>query len=297
MTKIRTAVIPVGGFGTRFLPASKTIPKEMFPVGNKPVILHVVEEVIAAGITNIVFIVNHHKQALESFFSRDEMMEQFYVGMGKQEKVDEMKRISSLADFTFVYSEPPLGNGGALNAVKHVVGTDPFVLVWGDEFFLNRGKKNRIQECCDVFEKYDIPTVAAFHMPKSRLSRYGIASISTKSLESGVMKVKKIIEKPKKGKAPSDLAVLGTYVLTYDIFQAIAKVKADTGGELWLTDLINVMAEKTGLLARVIAKSSYLDCGNPHDYLLSQVEYALSEKNLDPHFTKHLARLLRSRTR
>lgn len=297
MTQVRTAVIPVGGFGMRFLPASKTIPKEMFPVGNKPVILHVVEEVVAAGITNIVFVVNRHKETLENFFSRDEMMEQFYSHLGKEEGVEEMKRISTLADYTFVFTEPPLGNGGALKSVKHVVGTDPFVLVWGDEFFLNKGQKNRIRQCCDVFEKYDVPTVAAFHMPASRLSRYGIASVHPKELERGVLKIKKIIEKPKLGNAPSDLAILGTYVLTYDIFYAASKVKPRKDGELWLTDLINVMAEKTGLLAKVITNAEYLDCGNPHDYLLSQVEYALNDAKIDPHFARHLARLLRKHSR
>lgn len=298
MTQVRTAVIPVGGFGTRFLPATKTIPKEMFPVGNKPVILHVVEEVLSAGIQNIIFVVNHHKHTLENFFSRNEMLEQYYQRLGKGEKVEELISIAESAQFSYVYSEPPMGNGGALRSVEHLVGREPFVLVWGDEFFLNTNKHNRIRQCCDVFEKFDIPVVSAFKVSTSRLSRYGVASgVKEKKGMKNVVSIKKIVEKPDTKKAPSNLAILGTYVLTYDIFTASKKVKVGKGGELWLTDLINEMAKKTGLLAKVVSNAHYLDCGNPHDYLLSQIEYALAHPKIDPHIKKHIKKLLASYSR
>jgi UTP--glucose-1-phosphate uridylyltransferase len=290
MTQIKTAVIPVGGFGTRFLPASKSIPKEMFPVGNKPVVYHVVSEVLAAGITNILFVVSQQKQSLESFFSRDEMMENYYSSHGKNQQALELKQIAEMAHFSYIYTEPPSGNGGALRAVENLVGNDPFVLVWGDEFFINKGKINRIQQCINVFLKHKTPVVSILKMPKRRLSTYGIAAISKNRVQPDVYKISKIVEKPK-GNAPSNYAVLGTYVLTKDIFNAMKKTKVGTDGELWLTDLINEMSKKTGLLGKVIKDAYYLDCGNPHDYVLSQIEYVFANSEVDPHFKKHLAKL------
>src|SRR3989338_7589268 len=150
MQNVKTAVIPAGGWGTRFLPATKSMPKEMFPLGNKPVILHVFEEAIASGIENIIFVVSHHKQSIESFFSSNEMAEDYYIKLGKYEEVNFLKRIAKMANFSFVYTKPPYGNGGALGAAQHLIADEPFVLVWSDEIILSKNKP-RIKQCLEVF--------------------------------------------------------------------------------------------------------------------------------------------------
>ena len=175
---VRTAVVPAGGYGTRFLPATKSIPKEMFPLWDKPVILHVVEELVASGITDIIFIVSHHKQAIESFFACNETLEDYYLKNGKEKQVDELRRIQSLARFAFVYTRPPYGNGGCLAAVEHLIGDDPFVLVWADELIVANGKTPRVRQCLDVYEKYALPVISSVHIPEpADRSRYGMAEM------------------------------------------------------------------------------------------------------------------------
>lgn len=291
MNKIKKAIIPVGGFGTRFLPVTKTIPKEMFPIWNKPIVLRVVEEVVEAGIEEIIFVVAQHKDAIEGFFAPNEILEAYFQKLGKQEKVKEMQTISHLAHYSFVYTEPPLGNGGALKAAEHLVKDEPFLVLWGDEFFLSNDKP-RAKLVLDAFDRLEQPVISAVEIEnEEKQSLYGMAELKAVRDEKDVMKIVKIIEKPALGKSPSNFAAHGCYALPATFFNYLKKTKNGRDGELWITDILNEMKKETGLFACLIPGGKYLDCGNPHDYLMSQIEYALHE-HADPKLRKELLTLL-----
>lgn len=275
MKSVRTAIIPAGGYGTRFLPATKSIPKEMFPLGNKPVILHVVEEAVASGIERIIFVVAHHKHSVENFFSPNEMLEDYFTKLHKEEAVEKLRAITKLAEFSFVFAKPPYGNGGALLPAKQFIGDEPFAVVWGDEVMLTPNTP-RLKQCIDVYEKYQKPVISAVEITESdRRSRYGMAQITDLPDEALVKEINQIIEKPAPGTEPSVFATHGAYILPPDVFDLIEQVPLGKNNELWLTDIINTLKQKTGLLARIIPEALYLDCGDPVSYLEAQVEYAL----------------------
>jgi UTP--glucose-1-phosphate uridylyltransferase len=274
--KIKTAVIPAGGYGTRFMPATKSIPKEMFPMGNKPVILHVVEEVVKSGIEEIIFVVSHHKQSIESFFSPNQILEDFFLKMGKIEKVEELRRICEMAKFSFVYTKPPYGNGGALASAKHLLRKKhPFLFIWSDELMLTPGVP-RVKQCIEAWEKFGQPVISAVKIddPEKR-SRYGMAELKDLPGEEKVKEIIQIVEKPALGTEPSEYATHGAYVLTMDIFDALEKTPLGKDGELWMTDILNTYQKDHPILARLVDDALYLDCGNPLEYLKSQIDYTL----------------------
>lgn len=276
MKKIKTAVIPAGGWGTRFLPSTKSVPKEMFPLGNKPVILHVVEEVVASGIENIIFIVSHHKQSIESFFSSNQILDDYFIKLGKDKQVKDLRKITDMAQFSFVYTKPPYGNGGALSAAKHLIEDESFVLVWSDEVVFSK-QKPRIQQCLDTYYKYNIPTISAIEIKDpSKRSRYGMAELKDINGEDDIKEIVRIVEKPKAGKEPSEFATHGAYILPPTVFDALDETKPGVNGELWLTDIINTMKKETGLMAKIIPDGHYLDCGDPLEYLFSQLDYFIN---------------------
>lgn len=290
MNKIKTAVIPVGGWGTRFLPITKSIPKEMLPLGNKPIILHVVEEVVASGIKNIIFVVSQHKQVIESFFSGNEMLEDYFSKIGAKEQADNLKKITALAEFTFVYTKNPHGNSGALGAVRNLVGDEPFVLVWSDEVIFSK-QKPRIKQCLEAFEKYNKPVISAIKIvdPQKR-QRYGMAALKDIAGESEIKEIIDIKEKPAPGTEPSEYATHGAYVLTPEIFTALDKIPNNKNKDLGIVDVINIMKEKTGLLAKIIPDGHYLDCGNPLEYLYSQIDYYANYSEYSAEVVEHLGK-------
>lgn len=276
MSQIKTAVIPAGGYGTRFLPASKSIPKEMFPLWNKPIIYHVVEEAVKSGIENIIFIVSPMKHSVEDFFSANQLEEDYLLKKGKVDQVGELRGIQQLANYTFVYTHSPYGNGGALLSAKHLIQNQPFVVVWGDEMIISKSKP-RIQQCIETYDKYQKPVISAIEIKDPmRRQKYGIAELRDIDNDPEVKEIVRIVEKPEPGSEPSAIATHGAYVLPPDIFDYFEETFIGKDGELWLTDLINNLNQKTGLLAKIISDGVYLDCGNPVDYLKSQLEFVLN---------------------
>jgi len=277
---ITTAVIPAGGWGTRFLPATKSIPKEMFPMGNKPIIMHVVEECVNSGIKSIIFIVSHHKQSIESFFSANVILENYFKELGKTDQVEQLQKIFQMAEFSFVYTKPPYGNGGCLVSARHLLEGKPFVLVWSDELILTRGMP-RVKQCMQTYEKFARPVISAVKIPDpAKRSAYGMAELRElqdipDSEKATVKEIVRIVEKPPLGSEPSEFATHGAYILPPNIFTYLDRTSPGKNGDLWLTDIINNMLPETGLLAKIIEDSIYLDCGNPRDYLLSQIDFAL----------------------
>jgi len=291
MKRVKKAVIPAGGYGTRFLPASKSIPKEMFPLGNKPIILHVVEEAVAAGIEQIIFVVSHHKQTVESFFGSNKPLEDYYIAKEKLDEVGELHHIEQMADYAFVYAHPPYGNGGALLPARPFLDDEPFVVAWADELVLTPpSAPSRIQACVDAFHEYQKPVVAMMEITDAeKRHRYGMAKYKDIQGSHLVKEIETIVEKPAMGEEPSSFAAHSAYVLTSHIFKAFDETFLGKDGELWLSDLINSMKEHTGLLGVMIEGANYLDCGNPDDYLFSQVTLAMRD---NPECSKRLFDLI-----
>ncbi|KXK27349.1 MAG: UTP--glucose-1-phosphate uridylyltransferase [candidate division WS6 bacterium OLB20] len=273
---VRTAIIPAGGFGTRFLPATKSIPKEMFPVGGKPVILHVVEEAVAAGIEHVIFITSPQKHAVEDFFSSNQLLEDYLLGRGMMETVGRLKEIQGLAHYSYVHTQVPYGNGGALLAAEELIDDEPFIVLWGDEIVLTKGP-TRAELCIETFEAHDLPVISALRIADpGRHQKYGMAELKDFEQDGSgnVKQISRITEKPDPGSSPSEYATHGAYVLDSDFMNVLKHTYLGKNGELWLSDALNNLISSKQVLARILPDALYLDCGNPEDYLASQLMYA-----------------------
>src|SRR3989344_97186 len=226
--KVRKAIIPAAGFGTRFLPATKAQPKEMLPIVDKPVIQYVVEQAVEAGIEQIIVVTGWHKRAIEDHFDRHFELEARLEKSGKSDELREIKKISDLADFVYVRQKEPLGNGHAVLMAKDVVGDEPFVVMWGDEFFY--AQPSAITQLIEAYKQFQAPIIAGVRVGKKEVSRYGIADVT--KVKDNFYKINKIVEKPELGQAPSDLATHGNYLLTPDIFEILETMPASRG-EIW----------------------------------------------------------------
>lgn len=292
ITKVRKAVIPAAGFGTRFLPATKAMPKEMLPIVDKPVIQYVVEEAVEAGIEQIIIVTGWHKRAVEDHFDRHFELEARLEASGKMEELEEIRRISQLADFVYVRQKEPLGNGHAILVAKEVIGTEPFIMLWGDDFI--DAVPSRTQQLLDCFEKYQATILSGFRSQNLEDTlRYGF--VGGKKLSDSVIKVEKLIEKPGPKKAPSNLAVVSGFVFTPDIFQALEKAVPKTiekGKELYWNDGVNIMM-KAGkpVYAVEIKNGKFFDCGSKIGYLKTLVEFGLKNESVNGEFRQFLKTL------
>lgn len=285
--KVRKAIIPAAGFGTRFLPQTKALPKEMLPIVDKPIIQYVVEEAVASGIRDIVIVTGWHKRAIEDHFDYPFELEQRLKEWGKHEMLEEVRRIADMANFIYVRQKGPYGNGTPILSAREVIGDEPFVVLWGDEFIYS--KPPRAKQCIDVFEKYGDPVISAVKVAKKDVKRYGIADV--KEIEKNIYQIFNLVEKPNPEETPSTLAAHGCYVLTPDIFDEIAKLKPGKGNEIWLTDAIKNLMKKRPVYACQIENGKYYDTGNKMDYLKAVVEFALEHKDLNGEFRTYLKSL------
>ncbi|OGH69140.1 MAG: UTP--glucose-1-phosphate uridylyltransferase [Candidatus Magasanikbacteria bacterium RIFCSPHIGHO2_01_FULL_47_8] len=284
MTKIRKAVIPVAGFGTRFLPATKAQPKEMLPIVDKPIIQYVVEEAVASGITDIILVTGASKRAVEDHFDYNFELQNWLKKQGKDEQLEEVKRIAEMANFIYVRQKGPYGNGTPVLSAKNVVGDEPFVVMWGDEFIYSTPP--RAKQCLDVFEKYGDPVISGIRVPKKDVSKYGIAEVT--QVEKNIYQIASLVEKPEPDEAPSNLATHGCYVLTPDIFSELEKLKPGKGGEIWLVDAIKALMKKRPVYTCEIENATYYDTGSKIGWLRANVDFALRDKNLSEEFRKYL---------
>lgn len=289
MKKIRKAIIPAAGFGTRFLPATKAMPKEMLPIVDKPVIQYVVEEAVEAGIEQIIVVTGWHKRAVEDHFDRHFELEARLEAKGKTKDLEEIRRISDLADFVYVRQKEPLGNGHAILVAKDVIGQEPFIMLWGDDFI--DASPSRVKQMIAAFEKYQATILSGFRTKEEEDTlRYGF--VGGKKLKDGVIKVEKLIEKPGPKNAPSDLAVVSGFVFKPDIFEALEKAIPDTidkGEELYWADGVNVMMkEGKPIYAFEVKNGKYFDCGSQLGYLKTVVEFGLRHEAINGEFRKYL---------
>ncbi len=284
---IRKAVIPAAGFGTRFLPQTKAMPKEMLPIVDKPVIQYVVEELVASGITDIVIVTGWHKRAIEDHFDYPNELIQILKEQKKEQLIEEVKRTAELASFVYIRQKGPYGNATPILCAKNVIGNEPFVAIWGDEFIY--ATPPRTKQCIDVFEKYGDPVISAIRVDKKDVSRYGIVNVT--EVEPGVGQIKTMIEKPTKEEAPSNLAAHGCYVLTPDIFPILEHLKPGKSGEVWLVDAIRELMKTRPVYACEVKNAKYYDTGNKLEYLKTVVEFALQHKDLNGEFREYLKSL------
>ncbi|MCA9371948.1 UTP--glucose-1-phosphate uridylyltransferase [Candidatus Woesebacteria bacterium] len=291
MKKIRKAIIPAAGFGTRFLPQTKAMPKEMLPIVDKPVIQYVVEECVASGIEDIIIVTGYHKRSIEDHFdapSHDLVSLLEEGGESKKPLLEEVERISNLANFIYIRQKGGYGNATPVKNAQHVIGNEPFAVLWGDEFISSNPP--RLKQCIDVYERYEQPVISGIKIEdRRRLTKYGIADIEPMQGEDRVFKIKKIIEKPSPDEAPSQIATHGCYILTPDIFPILNAQERGTGGEYYLPEAIDQLREQgRDILACVIEDGRYYDTGNKLEYLKTVVDYALRHPDLNGKFIEYL---------
>ena len=293
--KITKAVIPAAGFGTRFLPQTKAMPKEMLPIVDKPVIQYVVEELVDAGITDIILVTGYHKRTIEDHFDipSRELIENLKLGGEKKKHyLDEVQAISELANFIYVRQKGPYGNGTPLLNVRHIVGNEPFIYTWSDDFI--SASPSRFKQLIEAFNKYQSTCLASVRVTEDEdYDRYGFTGGT--EVEDGVMDVKEIIEKPGKGNAPSNLANVSGFIFTPDIFDYLESALASLpeGEELYYNDALKKMlSDSKKIYAIEIKNGKYYDTGNKMQYLKTVVDFALRHPELNGAFRDYLKSLI-----
>jgi len=269
------AVIPAAGLGTRFLPATKAMPKEMLPLVDKPAIQFVVEECVNSGIDDILIITGRGKRAIEDHFDHSFELESILHQKGENELLREIRTISDMADIHFIRQKEALGLGHAvLKAEKHV-GNEPFAVLLGDDIVFS--KRPCTKQCLSLFEKYSSLIIAVEKVPKNMIQQYGV--IKGERVEDSVYSIHDMVEKPKPEEAPSNLGIIGRYVLQPEIFDALKKTQKGAGGEIQLTDALRVLNKKQKMYAWIIEGVRY-DLGNKFDYMRASLDYALMRPDL-----------------
>lgn len=289
--KVTKAVIPAAGFGTRFLPQTKAMPKEMLPIVDKPVIQYIVEELVDAGITDIIIVTGYHKRTIEDHFDAPstDLIENLKMGGEKKRHLlESVQKISEMANFVYVRQKGPYGNGTPMLNVKSIIGDEPFLYAWSDDFIV--ASPTRFKQLLSMYEKYGASCLASVRAKSDEdYDRYGFAA--GKEVEPGVIDATTIIEKPGKANAPSDLATVSGFVFTPDIFEYLerALVELGEGKELYYNDALRLMLEDHKKVYAVeIKDGKYYDTGNKLEYMKTQVEFALKDPAVQGEFRAFL---------
>lgn len=283
MSRVKKAVIPAAGMGTRFLPATKALPKEMLPIIDRPIIQYVIEEAVAAGIEDIIIITGRGKRAIEDFFDRSLELEYFLQQKGQQNPLDMIRKISNLADIHYVRQKEPLGLGHAIYQAKRHVDNKPFAVLLGDEIF--RSPVPATKQLIDCYKCTGASILAVRPVEVNQVSKYGI--IRPHIEESGLIKVLELVEKPPLEKAPSNLAIIGRYVIEPQIFDILENISPGYNGEIQLTDALQALIPTRDIYAVEVRGNRY-DVGDQLGYLKAMVEFALERDDLGKKFKEFL---------
>ncbi len=287
--KIRKAVFPVAGLGTRFLPATKAQPKEMLPLVDKPIIQYGVEEAVSAGIDNIILVTGRGKNAIEDHFDVSVELESFLEARGKREQLAEVRKISSMMNVWYVRQGEPLGLGHAVLVARELVGNEPFGVILGDDVI--DADPPAIKQLIDVFERVGGPVLAVERVPREEISSYGVIDIAPgTSSDDGTYEVRDLVEKPPRDEAPSNLAIIGRYILTPDIFPALAATRQDRTGEIQLTNGLRELLKSRPIYACEVRGVRH-DTGNKLGFLKAVVYFALRRPDLAEKFSAYLTSL------
>ena len=285
MAIIRKAIIPVAGLGTRFLPATKAQPKEMLSLVDKPVIQHIVEEAVAAGIEQVIFVTSHNKRAIEDHFDSNFELEHLLRQRGKTKELEAVTKLTSLASFVYVRQPEPKGDGHAISLTKELIGNEPVAVLYGDDVV--DSEVPCIGQLIKVFERYRDPVIAVEKVPKADISSYGV--ISGRQVADRTWEVDELVEKPSPEEAPSDLAIIGRYIITPEVFQALERAEPSKGGEIRLIDAFRVIRRERPIYAYEFQGKRF-DCGNKMQFLAAAIHYGLKhpEVNGQQQFSRYL---------
>jgi len=293
MAKVRKAVIPAAGLGTRFLPATKTVPKEMLPIVDRPILLYVVEEAVRAGIEDIILVAGRGKTAIEDFFDVSYELEDKLERDGKHEWLASLKRIRSMANVISIRQKQPLGLGHAVGAAAPIVGSEPFAVLLGDEIMISRpDQKTVTEQLVNRYHATGISTVAVMEVPIDETSKYGIVEGDvTNEAGHSIVNVKNVIEKPARGQTSSRFALPGRYVFDAEIFEHIRNTKPGKLGEIQLTDAMIAVAKSKGLHATTFEARRF-DAGDKLGYLMATIEMGLEHPELSTSLRTYLKGLM-----
>ena len=288
MSAVRKAVIPAAGLGTRFLPATKAQPKEMLPLLDKPAIQYVVEEAVHAGLTDILIITGRGKRPIEDHFDRSIELEHFLESKGKFEELKQVREITDMASIHYIRQRDPLGLGHAVSVAEDHVGGEPFAVLLGDDIIAESNPL--LSEMLRVHERYGRSVLAAMEVSRDEISLYGC--IEPEFVEDDrLARVLSVVEKPEPDNAPSNLAAIGRYVLTPEIFEALRNLEPGVGGEIQLTDAINALAQQQAVYAHVFEGGRF-DVGNKLDYMKAMIELAIDRDDVGKELKRWLADLV-----
>ena len=281
--KVRKAIIPAAGLGTRFLPATKAQPKEMLPIVDKPTIQYIVEEAIDSGIEDIIVITGRGKRAIEDHFDKSYELEDTLRMKGEEELLSLVQDVSQFVNLHYIRQKEPKGLGHAIHCAKSFIGNEPFAVLLGDDIV--HSEVPCLKQLMNVYDEYQTSIVGVQHVSKEDVSKYGI--VDCDFVKDRIYKVKDLVEKPDKDKAPSDIAILGRYIITPDIFKHLEKIKPGRGGEIQLTDALRSLLDVQAMYAYDFEGKRY-DVGNRLGFLQANVEFALMRDDLKDDFAEYL---------
>jgi UTP--glucose-1-phosphate uridylyltransferase len=284
--KIRKAVFPAAGLGTRFLPQTKAIPKEMLPLVDKPLIQYSVEEAVASGVESVLIVTGRDKSAIEDHFDISFELEHVLKERGKEEEFSQVRAVAEMARISYTRQKQALGLGHAIYQAKDFAGGEAFAALLPDDVV--DAETPALKQMVAVFEKFNAPVIATMQVAGEAISRFGV--IDAEEVEPGVFKVRDMVEKPPFAEAPSDLAIIGRYIFTPDIFEAIEQTTPGAGGEIQITDAMRLLLKKRPLYALKLEGTRY-DAGDKLGFLIATVEFALKRDDLGKDFRDYLAQL------
>ncbi|MCD5406603.1 MAG: UTP--glucose-1-phosphate uridylyltransferase GalU [Desulfotomaculum sp.] len=285
--KIRKAIIPAAGLGTRFLPATKAQPKEMLPILDKPTIQYIIEEAVASGIEDILIVTGRNKRAIEDHFDKSLELEMQLAEKGKEDLLKMVQDIGNLVDIHYVRQKEPLGLGHAIYCARKFIGDESFAVLLGDDVV--RSETPCLKQLMDVYDQYHYSVLAVQQVPPEDVSKYGI--IDAVAIADNIYRVNDLIEKPQPAEAPSNLAVMGRYIISPRIFDFLKTTKPGAGGEIQLTDALRTLASCESIFGLVFAGKRY-DVGDKLGYLKATVEFALERDDLAEDFREYLKTII-----
>ncbi len=280
---VRKAVFPAAGLGTRFLPATKASPKEMLPLVDKPMIQYVVEEAVDSGMEHIIMITGRGKRAIEDHFDRNVELEFYLEATGKTRALRDIEEISNLVNFVYVRQKEPLGLGHAVLCAKDIVGDEPFAILLGDDII--DSEVPALKQMLQIFDRYHYSILALQEVPEDQIHLYGV--IQGKPVGEGIYEVQRMVEKPRKEEAPSNLAIIGRYILTPKVFEFLERQEKGVGGEIQLTNALQRLAEVEPVYGYIVQGKRY-DAGSKIGFLEATVEFGLKNPELGPVFKSYL---------
>ncbi len=278
MKKVRKAIIPAAGLGTRFLPATKAMPKEMLPIVDKPTIQYIIEEAVASGIEDIIIVTGRGKRAIEDHFDKSYELEETLVKKEKFELLEEIQDISKLANIHYIRQKEPLGLGHAIGCANRFIGDEPFAVLLGDDIVYSP-EKPALKQLIDVYERYNSSVIGVQPVAEEDVSKYGVISIGRGEMEPGVFGIDDLVEKPKREEAPSNYAIMGRYILRPEIFEVLENLPSGAGGEIQLTDAIKRLNEQQ-MVVGCEFKGERHDVGDKFGFVRATVEFALMHGDL-----------------